>query len=95
MFTQNVIAKLCVIQFFRKLGSNAKMVVKVASKSDAVLTLVGLTPTYVSLNEDEGKIECGYFFPNGYDTQPQIKEIEELEELKRRQAEDSGVGEAG
>lgn len=50
---------------------------KVIEDEYAVLALVGLEPSRVSLNTEKSKIDCSYIFPDGYCNDEEEKDEEE------------------
>lgn len=60
--------------------SDEKIVLQLATTNPSCVTaFVELGPSYVSSDVDAGEIDCGYFFPPGYNIQE-----EEIQEVKKK-----------
>ncbi|GLH03604.1 Uncharacterized protein GBIM_09476, partial [Gryllus bimaculatus] len=67
----------------KKTGNEKFVMMLNNSKSDSVLILAQLAPIYVSLNQDDGKEDCGKFFPEDEEEQQETEiAVEEPEKAK-------------
>lgn len=64
-------------QFFTIPSKDDKLILKIFDEETVMLAFTGLSPSFISLNANMGRIQCEKFFPDGFENSAEEEEQEE------------------